>query len=96
MASMILLTHRRGTALQLHWVYGHDLSGVEVTAAVSSPEGEIGRLKVLPCDDPEARDLVATAAETAAWPVGRVAIDISLRRGATTGRLDTFFIGITG
>lgn len=95
MASMLLLSQPRGRALHLHWDYGHDLTGVEITATVSSPDGEIGRLRVLSCEDPAARDLVATAADTASWPVGRVAIDISLRRGDTAGRLDTFFIGMT-
>lgn len=92
--SKIELHHRRGTSLVLIWSYGPDLTDIEIVAVVSSPIREIGRLKVLRRDHDGERTLMATAAETLTWPIGLVAIDITLRRGLTVGRLDTFFIGI--
>lgn len=95
MSGEAVISHRRSTPFRLVWLYGPDLTGVEITATVSSPSGQIDRLRVLARPVPGERDLMAEGTRTALWPPGRLAIDISLRRGSTAGRLDTFFIRVT-
>lgn len=88
------ITHRRATPFLIRWSYGADLSDVEINAVVTAPDGrQIGRLRALRSNDRVGEiDLIATAAETAAWPAGRLALDVLLLRGDVAGRLDTVLI----
>lgn len=88
------LIHRAGTALHLRWDYGADLSDVTITAVVSGPAAEVGRLKVLRTDRRGTVDLVAPAAEVARWPAGRLNLDVQLSRGDVSGRLDSVLIDL--
>lgn len=83
------LTHRRGTPFMLRWSYGDDLSDVDISAAISAGSAEIGRLRPLRSNDRLGEiDLIATASETAVWPVGQLALDVLLlrRRGGPARR----------
>lgn len=88
------ITHRAGAPLHLRWDYGSDLADVAITAVVSGPVGEVGRLKILRAAERGRIDLVATAAEVAGWPPGRLALDVQLLRGDVSGRLDTILIDL--
>lgn len=89
------IAHRAGTPFHIRWSYGDDLSDVDITAVVSGPAGEVARLKILRTAQTGEIDLVATSAETARWPAGRLHLDVMLLRGDVSGRLDTVFIDLS-
>ena len=88
------ITHRAGGPLHLRWSYGADLSDVDITAVVSGPAGEVGRLKVLRTDRQDVVDLLSPAADVGRWPTGQLALDVRLLRGDVAGRLDTVLIDL--
>ncbi len=89
------ITHRRGTPFMVRWCYGADLSDVEISAVISAGGVEIGRLRPLRSNDRLGEiDLIATASQTTAWPVGQLALDVLLLRGDVAGRLDTVTIDL--
>lgn len=88
------LIHPAGRPFHLRWDYGGDLSDVDITAVVSGPAGEVGRLQVLRTATQGRVNLIATSAEVAGWPLGRLALDVQLLRGAVSGRVDTILIDL--
>jgi len=93
--SAVDIVHPAGAPFHVRWSYGADLSDVQITAVISTRAGaEIGRLKPLRGQRAGEIDLIAPAAEVAAWPKGRLLLDVLLLRGEVAGRLDTVFIDI--